>query len=190
MIRPIAGTALLASITLVTAAAPPARAQTAARPVTRPTRDVDVVYLLHQQGAPLRQRSRWQVAKMRQRVDLQGDNTYIIADGATQTVDMVNGANKRVVEVKTTPGPMQTGTGLTRLDQITVAGLPCTEWALPAPPGGDAPATHVCLTDDGVLLRTSTDGVEQLRALTVTYGPEDPGVFAIPPGFKVIKPSR
>ena len=71
---------------------------------------------------------------------------------------------------------------MTRRGQDTVAGLPCTTYAVTAQRGTGT----VCLTDDGVAL--SGQGVVNGRsgsftATAVTYGAQPEALFRVPAGY-------
>ena len=62
----------------------------------------------------------------------------------------------------------------------TVAGLPCIEWETRDLQGQAALA---CFTADGVMLRVRRGQVVLAVATRVAYGPIDPALFAVPPGY-------
>ncbi len=74
----------------------------------------------------------------------------------------------------------------TKVGEDTVAGLRCEVWRSPAAEG--EAADEVCVTRDGVLLRSGTVGAAHpnLIATQVTPGAPDAALFAIPAGYEVI----
>ena len=65
----------------------------------------------------------------------------------------------------------------------TVAGLSCTLYAT----NGEGRRGHVCLTDDGVLLRArggDAGSAQDMEALKVTYAPQPAALFQIPAGYQ------
>lgn len=71
-----------------------------------------------------------------------------------------------------------------------VAGNPCTVWKIDKSQDLETPA-YACITADGIPLRTQveTKGKKQLvyEATSVTRGPQNPALFALPPGTQVMK---
>jgi hypothetical protein len=84
-----------------------------------------------------------------------------------------------------------------RIGAARVAGEPCNLWEVTRPPlraTTRAPlpsATIACITPDGIPLRTETvtNNVRQvvMEAITVTRAAQDPSLFAVPPGTKIMK---
>jgi hypothetical protein len=87
-------------------------------------------------------------------------------------------------EIRTFREP-EPGTRFTRLGTERIAGHACTLWRItPAMPG--APPVTMCLTEDGVMLRTE-EGEQRAEAVQVTYAPQDPALFRIPQGWQVVR---
>jgi hypothetical protein len=86
-----------------------------------------------------------------------------------------------------------------RMGATSVAGEPCNLWEVTYPPSRAATraalptATISCITPDGIPLRTETvtNNAHQviMEAVTVTRTAQDPNLFVVPPGTKIVKPS-
>ncbi len=74
--------------------------------------------------------------------------------------------------------------------QDRVAGNDCTVWKIEKSQDIDTPA-FACITPDGIPLRTEVEnkGKRHLvyEATALTRGPQNPSLFALPPGTKVMK---
>lgn len=166
----------------------PFSAQAEDRPLTQPTRDVDVVYLVAGPSNPLAQRMRWGVTAGKLRVDPPSAGMYVIIDTASHSVQAVREGDHSVVTMAagpaTMPGVAQGG-AFTRSGDANVAGLACTIWQTRDTSGRKVLA---CLTPDGVLLRVEADGLVLLEALTVTFAPLPEAVFRVPDDYKKITP--
>lgn len=87
-------------------------------------------------------------------------------------------------EIRTFRQP-EPGTRFERLGTERVAGHGCTLWRItPAMPG--APPVAMCLTEDGVMLRTEEQS-QRADAVEVRYAPQDPALFRIPQGWQVVR---
>jgi hypothetical protein len=153
-----------------------------ARPRTQPTRDVEVVYEMTRGDQQIQQRSRWQAATGRQRIDPPGaPGRYMIADPKSGSVAMVSDATRQVVDIKTPAGPLDGGAAsFTRLGSLTIAGLACTEWAVVPAHVADATPNQICLR---------ANDIQRARAVRVTYGATDPAAFAIPQDYQHVSPA-
>ena len=184
-------TARAALLAISLLAAGPALAQD--HPHTLPTRDVDVTYRLgHLNPATtpgvIEQRLRYDVTGGKLRVDPPTPGLYVILDTRTQHMTTVRESDHSALEidgagapgapVPGTPGA-DSGTFIRR-GESTVASLTCTEWE--TKDVANQPAL-VCITEDGVMLRAVTSGRTVLEATKVQYGPLDPSVFQVPPGY-------
>jgi hypothetical protein len=86
-----------------------------------------------------------------------------------------------------------------RMGATSVAGEPCNLWEVTYPASRAATraalptATISCITPDGIPLRTETvtNNAHQviMEAVTVTRTAQDPSLFVVPPGTKIVKPS-
>jgi hypothetical protein len=84
-----------------------------------------------------------------------------------------------------------------RVGATTVAGEPCNLWEVTYPPSRSATraalpsASIACITPDGIPMRTETvtKGTHQvvMEAMTVTRVAQDPNLFVVPPGTKIMK---
>ena len=84
-----------------------------------------------------------------------------------------------------------------RVGSATVAGEPCNLWEVSYPPSRSATraalpsASIACITPDGIPMRTETvtKGTHQvvMEAMTVTRVAQDPNLFVVPPGTKIMK---
>jgi hypothetical protein len=72
----------------------------------------------------------------------------------------------------------------TKIGDDMVAGLSCAIWQMPTPDGKDG--TQVCVTADGIMLRTGPAASPILVATEVTKGPQDPALFTLPADYEVI----
>lgn len=82
------------------------------------------------------------------------------------------------------------GTG-TKIGQSTVAGEPCNLWQVDPPTDRKMGPTQACITDDGIALRTEAEIKGTTRVLyevtSLKRGTQDPKLFQVPPGVKVMK---
>ncbi|MFG1297834.1 MULTISPECIES: hypothetical protein [Xanthobacter] len=82
------------------------------------------------------------------------------------------------------------GTG-TKGERSEVAGEPCNLWQVDPPADRKVGPTQACITDDGIALRTEAEIKGTNRVLyevtSLTRGPQDPKLFQVPPGVKVMK---
>ena len=163
-------------------AAGPAYAQDA--PVTVPTRDVDVLYHAAAGGQAVDQRYRYRAVDQKVRVDTPTPGLYMIGDQRARTVAMVSDGDRGVVDMKLQggggPGGFSPGQSFTRMGADTVAGVACTEWQTLDTRGQPVQA---CFTADGVLLRARRGAAVLVQARRVIYGPLDPALFVVPPGY-------
>jgi hypothetical protein len=84
-----------------------------------------------------------------------------------------------------------------RIGATSVAGEPCSLWEVTHPPSRAGTraalpsATISCITPDGIPLRTETvtNGTHQviMEAIKVTRAVQDPNLFVVPPGTKIMK---
>jgi hypothetical protein len=173
----------LPALLLAALAIPPAMAQ-ADRPVTLPTRDVDVTYRAGQGDRVVSQRSRWSAAERKMRLDTPTPGVYAIVDYVAGTLAMVSERSGGVLDLPVPagglPGQAAPGGAFTRRGSSQVAGLPCTEWETRNLQGQ---ATLTCFTDDGVLLEARHGAQVLVQATRVAYGALDPSAFAVPPSY-------
>jgi hypothetical protein len=174
---------LLAALLLGSAA--PALAQQ--RPVTVPTRDVDVTYRMQGPGKEmLQQRMRWLAAQQLLRVDPPTPGLWMIEDYHAHRMQVVRDASRQVLDLNATAATFPGGTTgpnggtYTRGTDDQVAGIPCTNWQTK---DAASEPTTVCFTADGVMLRAQSAGRTLVEAVSVQYGPQDPNAFRVPDGY-------
>lgn len=165
-------------------AAIPAKAEQD-RPLTMPSRDVDVTYRAGQGDRVVVQRSRWLAGTRKMRLDTPTPGVYLIVDYSAHTLAMVSEPKRGVLDLpapasglpgQTIPG----GASFIRRGVGQVAGLPCTEWETSDNQGQPALA---CFTEDGVLLEARRGTQVLVQATRVAYGALDPAAFVVPPSF-------
>ena len=163
------------------------------RPLTRPTRDVDVTYVATAGGQQVKQRTRTLAGATEIRIDTPTPGFYIILNRGAHTMDMVSDTDRGVVQMPYDPAAGPAGsagadtTSYRRLGAATVAGLGCIEWATMDTAGNQVAA---CFTGDGVLLRARAGDRVLVEAADVTFGRLDPAIFAIPAGYQRASPSQ
>lgn len=155
-------------------------------PPLRPTRDVDVTYMMASPLAEggwemLTERQRWSVAAGLLRIDPPTPGLWMVVDLARGQVANVEPAKKRVLEGPAPALPGTSSSQSTRRGPDRVDRWPCTDWELRDATG--APVV-LCLTDDGVLLRASSGGRVRLEALELRYAPQPAALFEIPGDYR------
>lgn len=162
--------------------AAPAMAQD--RPVTTPTRDVDVTYRAGVAEQAVTQRSRWSARARMMRLDTPTPGVYVIVDYPARKMAMVNDAERAVLDLPPPQqdfnGPAASTLAFIRQGAGQVAGLACTNWATTDSQGQPAVA---CFTEDGVLLEARRGTQVLVQAQRVAYGPIDPATFVVPPAY-------
>lgn len=114
----------------------------------------------------------------------------LILDRAVDKLIAINGEAKTYAETNigklVTPETRFSSPDMhyTRLGIAAVANQPCTDWTI-QPIGNKVPGGTVCVTDDGLILRVTQNGIATpgMVALNVAYGTPPDGVFAPPEGF-------
>lgn len=163
------------------------------RPLTRPTRDVDVTYVATVGGQQVRQRTRTLAGAAEIRIDTPTPGFYMILNRGAHTMDMVSDTDHGVVQMPYDPSAGSVGAAgadaasYRRLGAATVAGLGCVEWATTDTAGNQVAA---CFTDDGVLLRARSGDRVLVQAADVTFGRLDPAIFAVPAGYQRASPPQ
>ena len=172
-------------------AQPPAEA-----PAITPSVDVDVEYEL---GSPqgdvsTRQRMRWQVATLRQRLDPDKSAVFMITSWQDRTLSVVDMGRKRVsvmpvpgTQQLTPPGQPAMVGSYARLGSSVVAGEQCTVWRTT---DTDGHPTDACYTADGLLLQVAQGGQITVRALSVQRVTQPDDLFVIPPGLRQEAPAH
>ncbi|MCH4142411.1 hypothetical protein [Acetobacter peroxydans] len=188
---PVGGTVLVPE----TATAQPATQPDA--PYVTPAVDTDITYVLTpaQDGlAPARQRMRWQVAGLKQRLDPEGGSVYMITTWKNRTLSVVDESRGRVSTMPmpgqqdlTLPGQHPASGVYVRVGQSVVAGEACQVWRTVDTDGHESDA---CYTADGILLQVAQQGRIMVRALTVSRTPQPDSVFEVPAGLVAQAPAH
>ncbi len=159
------------------------------RPLTQPTRDVDVIYRIAGPDGPLEQRLRWGVTLGKLRVDPPSPGLYMIIDQQTHIMQAVREADRSVVQVdggdKALPGAAPGGR-FTKGEVAQIQGLPCTLWQTNDLSGRKV---SICMTSDGVMLRAEADGLVLAEATAVKFAPLGEAVFRVPSNYRKIMPA-
>lgn len=148
------------------------------RPAPLPLRDVDVSYRIQAGTQAIEQRSRFSFAGQRMRVDMPTPGVYSIMDYRSHVMSFVVEGDRASLD---TPMPPPVSPAYQRVGPDQVAGLPCTEWQTVDP---QKQAVVFCFTDDGVMLRVRRGMQPVAVATRVSFGPQDPALFAVPAGFQ------
>ncbi len=186
---------LLAAPLLLAAGAPPA--PVAERPPLAPQRDASVLYRLTATGTPTFEMRITVVAGgTPMRIDLP-DFNYMLADRSTQRLSMVSPEQQTVLEIPWASGlqdqfVLNDRMRFTKKGTETIASIRCTSWEVAA---GPQQRGQVCITDDGVMLRTLGQDVQGRRtvieAVSVSFAKAPAEDFRVPEGFeRVLPPSQ
>ena len=189
--RPIAALCVACQLACAVLAAP---ALADAPPLTLPTRDVDVRYEILRPNAPadqepLTQRIRWTAADRELRLDTASPGLYVVMDYQRHLLSAIRPQQRLALQVPSdgammVPGTARSGNDYVKRGEDVVAGLPCVDWQTRDATGG---ITIVCLTADGVMLRAIVGQSALVQATSVTFGPLDAALFAIPAGYRRIE---
>ncbi len=159
------------------------------RPVIVPTREASVLYRVSFGGNPpieLRVTALPNGGTMR--IDLP-DFTYMLVNQADKRLAMVVPNDQTVIDVPWSDSPvdqfvLNARMKFARRTADTVAANRCTIWEMTV----DRTRGAVCVTDDGVLLRSvnqdETGRRNIIDAVSVSYTPAPANEFLPPPGFK------
>lgn len=165
----------------------PAAAQD--RPTLIPTADAAVTYRVTAPGAaPTELRMAFLTGQGLIRVDLAGDQGWILTDTRGRAGFLVIEGQRAVVELP--PGRNAALSALPRENAAyvregtdSVAGLPCTVWRVEE----RGRTARACLTADGVMLRA--EGPQgRMEAISVSRAPQDPARFVRPAGYQPLRP--
>ncbi|MGG6428728.1 hypothetical protein ACQ5TV_01970 [Acetobacter ghanensis] len=174
----------------------PADGTPAEAPAITPSTDVDVEYeLASPQGdVSTRQRMRWQVATLRQRLDPDKSSVFMITSWRDRTLSVVDMGRKRVsimpvpgTQQLTPPGQPAMVGSYARLGSSVVASEQCTVWRTK---DTDGHQTDACYTADGLLLQVAQGGQITVRAVSVQRTPQPDSLFVIPDGLKREAPAH
>lgn len=189
---------LLAALAL---SAPVAGAQ--ARDILAPRVDYAATYILQPDGETMRMAHH--ASKIRIDTSSDGEAATIIIDPAAQTMLMLTqGMALRMDMRERMPGMSFKDSGASLTTDISVkpqalgtkviAGLTCTVYdAICGAGTGEPVHSLVCLTPDNVMLESVSRDQGRTVTLTATaveIGPQDPALFAAPPGTEVMDMSR
>ena len=158
------------------------------RPPLLPTRDVDVTYRSFRGSEVLEQRSRFDVAEQRMRLDMPTPGLYAIVDYRAHSMAVISDPDRGVLDL-VAPGLTQSGAppptaAGSRRGADQVAGVSCTEWEIADISGVP---TLACFTSDGVMLRARR-GTQVLAVATrVVYGQINATLFQVPAGYNHVK---
>jgi hypothetical protein len=172
--------------------AAPAAAQD--RPPLTPTRDVAVTYRLLGGGPQAGQQAiviAWNAQLGAMRSDMPGGMGWMVADPRQGRAFMVMEQQRMVMDLpvgQVMQQHMNSPTATFRREgSATVAGLPCTIWAVE----DRGNRGRSCVTADGVPLRaegTAAGGQSGgMEATQVTFGPQDPARFQRPQGYQAMQ---
>ena len=165
------------------------------RPLLAPTREVSVLYQVSSSPTKAYEiRITSQPGNARRRIDLP-DKNYLVVDQAAQRMVMVSPFEGTVIEV-----PWSSGLGLqftldqqmhfVRRSSATIAGLRCTTYTVRTP----TTFGEVCVTDDGVMLRTLAQNAAgertAIEAISVSFTPAPKSDYAPPPDFQRVAPAQ
>lgn len=125
--------------------------------------------------------------------EMAGSMVGIIDLNARRMVMLSPQMPKVAVEIELPPeyvvGAMS-GTG-SKVGRGEVAGEPCDLWQVDPPTDRKVSATSACITPDGIALKTEAEVQGTTRVLyevaRLTRGAQDPKLFQLPPGVKVMK---
>ena len=157
-------------------------------PLMAPSREASVLYRMTKAGVPaveLRITTRAGGSPMR--IDMP-DGAYMLVDQAAQSMAMVVPDEQMVMELPFQDGPQEQfqlneRMRFTRRGIETVATLRCTTWDVTL----DKARGAVCVSDDGILLRSSGQDEAGRRtlieAVSVSFAPAPESDFIPPPDF-------
>ena len=182
MTRRALAAAGLCALPLAAAAAAPDR------PALAPTREASVLYRVVNAGAaPVEVRVTAEVGGSPMRLDLP-DRTYMLVDQAARSIAVVVPEEQMVLDVPYGDGPqtyfqLNDRMRFTRRAPGTVAAVRCTVWDVAV----DNARGTMCVSDDGILLRSSgTDEAGRrnlIEAVSVSFAPAPAGEFVPPADF-------
>jgi len=150
------------------------------RPALTPTRDVDITYRTERGNQVIEQRSRFDVALQRTRLDMPTPGLYSILDHRAHTLSIISDPERGVIDMPSGAAGQSGAGAYTRRGQDQVAGLSCTEWETR---DSQNQAVLTCFTPDGVMLRARHGPAVLAIATRVIYGPLDPALFESPSGY-------
>lgn len=179
----------------------PARAQD--RPPPLPTRDALVGYhVVPANGEAIDVRVALRAGKPVVRMDLP-DYTYVLADRASHTAQLIVPLERTYVELPWEMGPQnlflpEEDARFTRRGEATIAGHRCAVWevmplaAKPAGKGAQRPSGTACITAEGIVLRYASPAennkLNVAEAFVVEFTASPARDFERPAGFELVAP--
>ncbi len=174
------------ALALTAAAAPDRPAPD--RPALAPTREASVLYrVVNADAAPIEVRVTSEAGGSPMRLDLP-DRTYMLVDQAARRIAVVVPEQQVVLDVPYQDGPqtyfqLNDRMRFTRRAPGTVAAVRCTVWDVAV----DNTRGTMCISDDGILLRSSgldaTGHRNLIEAVSVSFAPAGPNEFVPPADF-------
>jgi hypothetical protein len=181
MMRQALAAAVAGASLLALAAAPD-------RPALAPSREASVLYrVVNADAAPIEVRVTAEAGGSPMRLDLP-DRTYMLVDQAAHRIEVVVPDEQVVLDVPYQDGPqthfqLNDRMRFTRRAPGTVAAVRCTVWDVAV----DNTRGTMCISDDGILLRSSgldTAGRRNLiEAVSVSFAPASADEFVPPADF-------
>jgi len=157
-----------------------------------PVRDVDVTYqapVPNSENTMLLQRMRFSTLLRRQRLDMPTSGHWILRDLAARSMSVVSDSQKSVVRVGLPPdaGEMNLAPGEHWVlnGKVNIAGYSCNDWQVA---GTNQSGDTICLTDDGVTLRSTHGSRVVMQAVTLNYAPQPGDIFVVPVDYTEIQP--
>jgi hypothetical protein len=174
---------------LLLALAGPALAQD--RPQITPTRDVAVTYRVSGEGQPPGEmRMSWLAARNLMRMDMPGGQGWIVMDLTAGTAFVAMDAQRMLMDVPVSgvPGRVAPSASarFTREGNARIANTDCVNWRMEEA----GQTARICLTRDGVMLRTESlggGGNAVMEATAVGFGPQDAARFQRPAGYQSLQ---
>jgi hypothetical protein len=166
------------------------------QPPLVPTRDVAVTYNVQDpQGQTRVVHMYFDAVDQRVHIDMSSQPGFLVIDHKANLVTMVNDASQSYMQLQAPPAMGELmfrspDLHLVRQGTQTVAGQPCTVWAMSedGQVRGDA-----CITADGVVLSgrpaDAPPGDAGITATAISYAPQPASLFAPPPGYKRVQPN-
>lgn len=188
--RPLTWAALMAAVP----ASAQAQAAVPERPLLAPAREASVLYRMTKTGAePVEVRVTTEAGGSPLRIDLP-DGAYVIVDQPAHSTAMVVPNEQTVMELPFEDGPqtqfqLNERMRFTRRGVDTVATVRCTTWDVAL----DRVHGVVCVSDDGILLRSSgqdgAGGRSLIEAVSVSFAPASASDFVPPADFERMSPA-
>lgn len=203
--RRLGTVALLAAAGLLIGPAHGGAAEAPDRPLSLPTRDVALIYLVHGDIGNGAQKLQVTYADDSKRIRVDyfrwAEATYafssLIIDRPANRMLAVMAEERFYVDHPLgnvpLPGrlPLPPNARLIRGDTETIIGLQCTDWDVKEADSGKELGS-TCVTDDGIMLRMTPPGAKEpaVIAVAVRYGRPPPGIFEPPPDFQRVVPGQ